>query len=117
MEAVREMTEDALQSSSDESMGHARQAGELFPALGGQVPLGTGPLLEKQHGRIDEMHERMMQFETVGIGMYYELMPLAEQHRKPGSVMLEEYARTMVLAEEQHLSEIEKMLRERAEAL
>jgi bacterioferritin len=97
-------------------MLHARQVGELITAFGGQVSLGIGELLDRHYGQIDEMLEQMMLHEVEAIELYYNLMKLVENYDKPGSVMLDEFARTMILEEEQHLSEIEKMLRKRGEA-
>ncbi len=113
---ARKPIQGSLQSWADESMLHARQVGELVTAFGGQVSLGIGKLLDRHYGNIDEMLEQMMLHEAQGIEMYYKLMKLVEDYDKPGSVMLEEFARTMILEEEQHLSEIEKMLRKRGEA-
>jgi bacterioferritin len=41
------------------------------------------------------------------LSAYYELLRLAEGK----SVLLEEYAREMIVNEEQHLDEVDKMLR------
>ncbi len=113
---ARKPIQGSLQSWSDESMLHARQVGELITAFGGQVSLGIGKLLDRHYGNIDEMLEQMMLQEVAAIDLYHQLMKLVENYDKPGSVMLEEFARTMILDEEQHLSEIEKMLRKRGEA-
>ncbi len=113
---ARKPIQGSLQTWGDESMLHARQVGELITAFGGQVSLGIGKLLDRQYGSIDEMLEQMMLQEVEGIELYHQLMKLTENYDKPGSVMLEEFARTMILEEEQHLSEIEKMLRKRGEA-
>lgn len=114
---ARKPIQGSLQSWADESMLHARQVGELVTAFGGQVSLGIGDLLDRHYGHIDEMLEQMMLHEVAAIELYYKLMKLAESYDKPGSVMLDEFARTMILEEEQHLSEIEKMLRKRGEGL
>ncbi len=113
---ARKPIQDSLQSWSDESMLHARQVGELITTFGGQVSLGIGKLLDRHYGNIDEMLEQMMLQEVEGIELYYQLMKLAENYDKPGSVTLEEFARQMIRDEGQHLSEIEKMLRKRGEA-
>ena len=112
---ARKPIQGSLQGWADESMLHARQTGELVTTFGGQVSLGIGKLLDRHYGSIDEMLEKMMSYEMEGIDLYYKLLKLVEKYDKPGSVMLEEFARTMILEEEQHLSEIEKMLRKRGE--
>lgn len=113
---ARKPIQGSLQSWADESMLHAREVGELITAYGGQVSLNIGGLLERHYGSIDEMLEQMMLWEAKAIYLYHQLMKLTENYDKPGSVMLEEFARTKILEEELHLSEIEKMLRKSGEA-
>ena len=108
---ARKPIQGSLQSWADESVLHARQAGELVTAFGGQVSLGIGRLNDCHHGDIDLMLRAMMDFELDSINLYYKLMKLAQRYGEPGSAMLEEYARTMIVAEERHLAELEKMLR------
>ncbi|MGC3975581.1 MAG: hypothetical protein QM771_14545 [Nitrospira sp.] len=48
-----------------------------------------------------------MEHEKAAVASYYELLKLAEGK----SVLLEEYAREMIVGEELHLDEVNKMLR------
>jgi bacterioferritin len=48
-----------------------------------------------------------LEHETASIDAYYELLKAAEGK----SVLLEEYAREMIMGEELHLDEVNKMLR------
>ena len=60
---ARKPIQGSLQSWADESVLHARQAGELVTAFGGQVSLGIGRLNDCHHGDIDLMLRAMMDFE------------------------------------------------------
>jgi bacterioferritin len=48
-----------------------------------------------------------MEHEQASLGLYKRLLELVTGH----SVLLEEYARKMIAEEEQHLGEVDKMLR------
>jgi bacterioferritin len=48
-----------------------------------------------------------MEHENVALQSYYDLLALAEGK----SVLIEEYAREMIVSEEMHLDEVNKMLR------
>ncbi len=96
-----------LQGNGDESLMHARKAGEFVTMLGGHPSLKIGPLLEtEKHDIGDILRESLLQ-ESTTLAAYYELMHLTEGKQ----VALEEYAREMILAEELHLDEVNKMLR------
>lgn len=100
-----------LQGNGDESLMHARKAGEFVTMLGGHPSLKIGPLLEtEKHDIGDILRESLMQ-ESTTLAAYYELMHLTEGKH----VALEEYAREMILAEELHLDEVNKMLRKPGE--
>jgi bacterioferritin len=90
-----------------ESHKHAIQAGEYVTSLGGHPSLRIGRLLETQQHDIDAILRESIEHERVGVGKYRELLALVAEQ----DVRLEEYAREMIRLEEDHLSEIEKMLR------
>ena len=96
-----------LRSQSNESMAHATQAGEHITSLGGHPSLRIGPLLETHKHSVDDILGEALEHEQKGLDAYRKLL---EQVRDR-SIMLEEYARGQIAAEEQHLSEIRKMLR------
>lgn len=96
-----------MRKQSDEALAHAAAAGEYVTALGGHPSLKIGKLLETQRHNIDEILRESLQHEEEGVGCYRKLLELVEGR----SLMLEEYARQMVHAEEVHLSEVRKMLR------
>jgi bacterioferritin len=100
-----------LKSNGDESLMHAHKAGEFVTMLGGHPSLKIGPLLEThQNDRGDILRESLEQ-ESSTLAAYYELLQLTEGK----SVALEEYAREMILLEEMHLDEVNKMLRKPGE--
>ncbi len=96
-----------LKGNADESLAHAHKAGELVTLLGGHPSLKIGPLLEtEQHDIGDILHESM-EHEKGALAAYYDLLKIVEGH----SVLLEEYAREMIVSEELHQDEVNKMLR------
>src|SRR5205814_10411065 len=96
-----------LKGNGDESLAHAHKAGELVTMLGGQPSLKIGPLLETHKHDIGDILRESLEQERSTFDAYYQLLKLAEGK----SVSLEEYAREMILLEEQHLDEVNKMLR------
>ena len=96
-----------LRSQATESLDHANQAGELITTLGGHPSLGIGPLLESHNHDIGNILRESLEHELASLECYKDLLKLVEGD----SVMLEEYARTMIHTEEMHLGEVDKMLR------
>jgi bacterioferritin len=96
-----------LKSNAQEGLAHAHKAGELVTLLGGHPSLKIGPLLEtEKHDIGDILHESLVH-EKIALASYYDLLKIAEG----SSILLEEYAREMIVAEELHLDEVNKMLR------
>ena len=96
-----------LKGNGDESLMHASKAGEFVTMLGGHPSLKIGPLLETHKHDIGDILRESLEQEESTLDAYYELLKLAEGT----SVALEEYAREMILLEEMHLDEVNKMLR------
>lgn len=96
-----------LKSNADESLAHAHKAGELVTWLGGHPSLKIGALLETHKHDIGDILRESLEQERTTLAAYYELLTLAEGK----NVALEEYAREMIMLEEQHQDEINKMLR------
>ena len=96
-----------MRSQATEAQVHAIAAGELVTSLGGHPSLSVGKLLETHRHDIDDILRETLEHERGGVALYRELLSRVEGR----SVHLEEYARTMIAAEEQHISEVEKMLR------
>lgn len=96
-----------LRSQATESLTHAQDAGERITLLGGHPSLGIGPLLETHKHDIGDILRESLEHEHRSLNAYRELLTLVEGR----SIMLEEYARTMIHDEEMHLGEVDKMLR------
>ena len=96
-----------LKGNADESLLHAHKAGELVTLLGGHPSLKIGALLETTKHDIGDILRESMEHEKVALAAYFELLKLVANK----SVLLEEYAREMIVSEEMHLDEVNKMLR------
>jgi bacterioferritin len=96
-----------LKANADESLAHAHKAGELVTLLGGHPSLKIGTLLETEKHDIGDILRESLEHEKAALAAYYGLLKMAEGH----SVLLEEYAREMIVQEELHLDEVNKMLR------
>lgn len=96
-----------LRGQAGESMAHAEKAGELVTTLGEHPSLAIGPLLETHNHDIGAILRESLAHERATLVLYQKLLKLSEGK----SVMLEEYAREMIYAEELHLGEVDKMLR------
>ncbi len=92
---------------ADESLLHARQAGELITSLGGHPSLGIGPLLETEQHDIGDILRESLAHESEALKAYYALLDCTRDQ----DVRLEEYARAQIAAEQSHLDEVNKMLR------
>ena len=96
-----------LRGQATESLTHATAAGELITQLGEHPSLGIGPLLETSKHDIGDILRESMQHERDALKHYYSLLEQVEGK----NVQIEEYAREMIMQEEQHLGEVDKMLR------
>ena len=100
-----------LKGNADESMAHAGKAGEFVTMLGGHPSLKIGPLLETHKHDIGDILRESLEQERSTLDAYYELLKLTEGK----SVALEEYSREMILLEELHVDEVNKILRKPGE--
>ena len=100
-----------LDGNANESLGHAKKAGEFVTMLGGHPSLKIGTLLETHKHDIGDILRESLEQESTTLAAYYELLKLTEGK----NVTLEEYAREMILLEEMHLDEVNKMLRKPGE--
>ena len=96
-----------LRQQANESLLHAQQAGEMITHLGAYPSLSIGPLLDSYKHDIGAMLRESLESEGAALKLYKELLELV----KDRSVLLEEYARQMIHAEELHAGEVDKMLR------
>lgn len=100
-----------LRSQADEALLHAQEAGEMITLLGAYPSLGIGPLLDSHKHDVGEIMRESLESEGRALALYNDLLSAVEGR----SVMLEEYARKMIYAEEVHASEVDKMLRKPGE--
>jgi bacterioferritin len=96
-----------LKGNAEEGLQHAQKAGELVTMLGGHPSLKIGELLETEKHDIGDILRESLEHEQTALAGYYDLLKIAEGK----SVLLEEYARDMIVQEEMHLDEVNKMLR------
>jgi bacterioferritin len=100
-----------LRAEAMTSLGHANQAGELVTHFGEHPSLKIGSLLETHAHGINDILLEALEAEKAGLALYKKLLGLVQGR----SVLLEEYARKMIAEEEQHLGEVNKMLRKPGE--
>ena len=96
-----------LRDQATESLTHAQQAGEMITLLGAYPSLEIGPLLDSHKHDIGAIMHESLETEGKALLIYRELLSCVQGR----SVVLEEYARRMIYAEELHASEVDKMLR------
>lgn len=100
-----------LRGEANTSLEHANEAGELVTQLGEHPSLKIGSLLETHKHGINDILLESLEAEKAGLALYRKLLDLARDR----SVLLEEYARKMIVAEELHVGEVVKMLRKPGE--
>ncbi len=96
-----------MHAQADESLLHAREAGEMITHLGAHPSLGIGALLDAHQHDIDALLRTSLESERAAVALYRDLLDLVRDK----SVLLEEYARRMIASEELHVGDVEKMLR------
>ena len=79
----------------------------MLTLLGGHPSLKIGSLLETEKHDIGDILRESLAHEKTAITAYYDLLKIAQDK----SILLEEYAREMIVQEELHLDEVDKMLR------
>lgn len=96
-----------LKGNAEEGLNHAQRAGEMVTLLGGHPSLKIGALLETEKHDVGDILRESLEHEQTALAAYYDLLKIAEGN----SVLLEEYARELIVEEELHLDEVNKMLR------
>jgi bacterioferritin len=100
-----------LRAEATTSLMHANEAGELVTHFGEHPSLKIGGLLETHKHGINDILLESLAAEKTALVLYKKLLELVRDR----SVLLEEYARKMIAEEEQHLGEVNKMLRKPGE--
>jgi len=96
-----------LKGNANESLSHAHMAGEMVTLLGGHPSLKIGTLLETARHDIGDILIESLTHERTALDAYYGLLKVVQGQ----SVLLEDYARKMVVVEEMHVDQTNKMLR------
>ena len=96
-----------MKGNAQEGLMHAHRAGEMVTLLGGHPSLKIGALLETQKHDLGDILRESLEHEQNALAGYYQLLKIVQGK----SVLLEEYARDMIVEEELHLDEVNKMLR------
>jgi bacterioferritin len=97
-----------MQAQASESLLHAQQAGEILTGLGGHPEQGIAPIEETHDHDIDDILRESIAHEKAALDLYRKLLASVEGQ----SVYLEEYCRTQIGAEEMHMLEMNKLLRD-----
>src|SRR5438034_6509514 len=100
-----------LRGEATTCLSHANEAGELVTHFGDHPSLKIGALLETHKHGINDILVESLEAEKSGLALYKKLLVLVRDR----SVLLEEYARRLIAEEEQHVGEINKMLRKPGE--
>jgi bacterioferritin len=100
-----------LRGEANTGLAHANEAGELVTHLGEHPSLKIGSLLETHKHGINDILLEALEAEKAGLELYRKLLELTQGR----SVLLEEYARKMIVTEELHVGEVVKMLRKPGE--
>ena len=97
-----------LKEQAKESLVHAEAVGEHITSLGEHPTLKIGELLETHKHSTEDILNECLKHEQAAIAAYYDLLKSIDGT----SIMLEEFARTMIATEEMHEAELKKMLRD-----
>ena len=100
-----------MRSQATEGMSHAAMAGEHVTSLGGHPSLKIGKLVESHKHDITQILGEALDHERATLHEYYNLLALVVDR----NVWLEEYAREQITLEEQHIAEVDKMMRKPGE--
>lgn len=95
-----------FREQSVESLQHAEEIGELITTLGGHPSLKVASLSESFKHSIQEILSESQAHEQAQIAGLYKLLETVAGK----NVVLEEFARKMIVSEETHVSEVRKML-------
>jgi bacterioferritin len=95
-----------FREQANEGVAHSVLVGEKITAYGGDPSVSARPVPSTRHQSLRAMLEESSAFERESLGEYQRLLRMSGD-----DVALEEFARTQILAETDHLEEVDKMLR------
>jgi bacterioferritin len=95
-----------FRDQANEGVMHSILVGEKITAYGGEPSVAVRPVPQTRHQSIRAMLEESRVFERESLAEYQRLLELASS-----DIALEEFSRTQIVAECEHLEEVDKMLR------
>ena len=96
-----------MKSQAQEGLRHAIEAGEMITHFEEHPSLRILNLKESYCHNINQILEESLEHEKASLKSYYDLLEIVSSK----SVLLEEYSRKLIVEEEIHIGEVEKMLR------
>ena len=96
-----------MKSQVQEGLRHATEAGEMITHFEEHPSLKISNLKESYCHNTNQILEESLEHEKASLKLYYDLLEISSTK----SVLLEEYARKLIVEEEQHIGEVEKMLK------
>jgi bacterioferritin len=99
-----------FKQQATETMDHAWKVGEKMTALGLHPEMRVAPVPETGKHSVLEVLAESLEYEREGLERYKGLLALVVQ-ACPGDAALEDWVRTFIAAETEHIQEAEKMLR------
>jgi bacterioferritin len=97
-----------MRAQAAESLLHAQQVGEILTGLGGHPDQGIAPIEESHDHTIETILRESIAHERRALDLYRRLLELTTGH----SIYLEEFSRGQIGAEELHVIEMNKLLRD-----
>jgi len=97
-----------FKEQASESLEHAQRAGELLTGFDGHPSQAIPEIEDNNLHSVKNLLKESLQHEQRAIKTYRSLLECAEGK----SILIEEYSREMIKAEEMHSLEIKKMLRD-----
>jgi bacterioferritin len=95
-----------FRDQATEGVAHSILVGEKITAYGGEPTVSVRPVPQTRHQSLRAMLEESREFESASLAEYQRLRGLAGDE-----IALEEFARSQIVAETEHLQEVDKMLR------
>jgi bacterioferritin len=96
-----------LRAQAQDGMAHATQVGEWITAIGGHPTVKVRPTPETDKHEIKFILTEALEFEREGLEQYLALLNLVRDK----DVALEEWTRDLISQEQEHIFEMDKMLR------
>ncbi len=96
-----------FRDQAQESTAHTIEVGELITSYGGHPPMITAKVEESNKHGVDQILKESLSFEKETLELYKDLAKIAVEAE---DIALEEFARGQVLAETNHIHEVQKML-------